>query len=180
MSATNKPARRGFLALLSGTVALPAVTAAPFALAAVAPPAQPAPLLARESLKALLREYRKTFREWGAALAGDYDRDMTDEESRAYQDAAAAPCHAAIDAMIEAPVVSLEDIATKLRFLFEVVTDGDTGVDPDSWEGRIVSSILRDIDAAKIPTAVSAAFSPSTFSEFERRAAEQAQKGGAQ
>ncbi len=104
------------------------------------------------TLETLLREYRKTFREWGAALAGDYDRDMTEEESRAYQEAASAPCHAAIDAMIEAPVVSPEDIATKLRFLLEVVADGDATVDPDSWEGRIVRSILRDIDAAKIPT----------------------------
>jgi len=63
-----------------------------------------------------------------------------------YQDAVAAPCHEAIDAMIEAPVVSLEDIATKLRFLFLVVKDGDAGVDPHSWEGRILSNILRDIE----------------------------------
>ncbi len=87
-----------------------------------------------KSLGALLKEYRKTFREWNAALAGDYDGDMADEQSRVYQDAAGAPCRAAIDAMIEAPVVSLEDIATKLRFYFLVVKDGDAGVDPNSWE----------------------------------------------
>jgi hypothetical protein len=104
------------------------------------------------SLKTLLRNYRKTFKEWKVALKGDYDRDMTKQESTAYQNTAAAPCWAAIDAMIEAPVVSHEDIATKLGFLFEVVADGDAGVDPNSWEGRILKNILRDIRAAQTPS----------------------------
>src|SRR5262245_24318614 len=42
MSATNKPARRGFLALLSGAVAVPAVAVAPTAVAAAASPPVPA------------------------------------------------------------------------------------------------------------------------------------------
>lgn len=102
-----------------------------------------------KSLKTLLKEYRKTYKEWNVALSGDYEKDKTEEESSAYQEAAMAPCHAAIDAMIEAPVVSLEDIAIKLRFYFQVVKDGDAGVDLNSWEGRIVANILRDIEKPK-------------------------------
>lgn len=102
-----------------------------------------------KSLKTPLKEYRKTYKEWNVALSGDYEKDKTEEESSAYQEAAMAPCEAAIDAMIEAPVVSLEDIATKLRFYFQVVKDGDTGVDPTTWEGRIVANILRDIEKPK-------------------------------
>lgn len=101
------------------------------------------------SLKTLLRNYRNAFKDWAAALKGDYDRDMTCDESTAYQEAAAAPCMLAIDEMIAAPVVSFEDIALKLRFLFEVVRDGDSGVDPNSWEGRILNNILRDIRPAQ-------------------------------
>ncbi len=61
----------------------------------------------------------------------DYDRDMDDQASRVYQEPPVRAVRAVRDAMIEAPVVSLEDIATKLRFLLEV---GGRWFDADGWD----------------------------------------------
>ena len=114
-------------------------------------PTKPAPQPAPKSLKALLRQYRKTYREHGKNLRKLETASFSDaKEQLAANREAGASNDVAREAMIEAPVASLDDIATKLRFYFEVAGGR---FDADGWEARIARNILRDIDAAKIPTA---------------------------
>ncbi|MCW5736339.1 MAG: hypothetical protein KIS73_19580 [Enhydrobacter sp.] len=98
----------------------------------------------------MVRDYRKTYRDLGRALKAIDEQDMAKEMDpaarRAAVEAAHAPNDAAREAMIEAPVVSVEDIAAKLRFLLGV---GGGDFDPGSWEGRIVKNILRDVEPAE-------------------------------
>lgn len=106
-------------------------------------------------LKALLREYRKTYQAWGVALKAlaPQEDSMSEEAWNAATTAAGDLNAAAREAMIEAPVVTLSDIALKLRFLFEV---DDEDIDssepaPNDWDARIVKNILRDIDKPSEP-----------------------------
>ena len=111
------------------------------------PTTEPAPLPAPKSLKALLREYRKTYREHGKNLRQLETATFSDaKEQLAANREAGASNDVAREAMIEAPVASLDDIATKLRFYFEVAGGR---FDADGWEARIARNILRDIEKPK-------------------------------
>ena len=65
----------------------------------------------RKSLQVLLTQYRKSCKDLEAAL-----NTLSDEQDIAIIDAAHRPNDVAREAMIAAPVVSLEDVATKFRF----------------------------------------------------------------
>jgi hypothetical protein len=94
-----------------------------------------------------LRDYRKTYREHGKNLRKLENESFSSAaEETAAQVEAGASNHAAREAMIEAPIVSLDDIAKKLRFFFEV---SGGMFDTEGWEARIVRNILRDIENSK-------------------------------
>ena len=102
------------------------------------------------SLRSLLANYRETWRDLGPVLKEIDERDMAGEmEPSAHVaavEAAHAPNDAARDALIEASVVTLHDIALKLRFYFEVGGDPKMFDTPPDWGSEIVKNVLRDID----------------------------------
>lgn len=67
------------------------------------------------SLKTLLRDYRKASKKFNDDLIALGHRTMEEHEYRAAEEAAAAPTDLAREAMIAAPVATLEDIALKLQ-----------------------------------------------------------------
>ncbi len=98
----------------------------------------------RKSLQVLLRQYRKSCRDLQDAL-----KTMSDQEDLATIDAAHAPNDTAREVMIAAPVVTLADIAMKLRFFLEVGSGPSRAESPCPWGVQIVKNILRDLDRQK-------------------------------
>lgn len=103
----------------------------------------------RISLKTLLRQYNKTYRDYGKALKAvdvlEEDKDKLPPELIAAEAAATNRYEEARTAMIQAPVATFADIAAKLRFYFEVGGDPQKFARASEWEDQIVKNILRDI-----------------------------------
>jgi hypothetical protein len=117
-------------------------------------------------LEGLMQEYQSTHRVCNATLVelGKHEHSMSEADWIAATGAATAPLGAAREAMIDAPVATLADIALKLRFYFEV---GDY-----SWGDRIVKNILRDIDKlSEEPRAAQKAETPAEATVHPMQAA---------